>query len=215
MEVAAFHPHGLTPCDSSLWPCSSRRRAGSLARIPLCGARTFLCSLRCSGCLADSRAHFSARVQRVRRSQSPIYVRAKIALVGVELRLAATRTSPDSRTRAAGAGRAASCRARRSQSAACASRSRAGSAKMTLQVMPGCGAERLLQHRVPDHDDAQVAVALEKQLASSAPRARGSATVVAADGDRAAFVEDRQHVAQSAAPAAASAAPGSRRRASR
>lgn len=29
--------------DSSLWPCSSRRRAGVLPRIPLCGARTFLC----------------------------------------------------------------------------------------------------------------------------------------------------------------------------
>src|SRR5262245_29105832 len=43
MEVAAFHPR---PCDrdSSLWPYSSRRRARELPCIPLCGARTFLCT---------------------------------------------------------------------------------------------------------------------------------------------------------------------------
>src|SRR6185503_15981266 len=61
MEVAAFHPRFLRR-DSSLWPCSSCRHAGWLSRIPLYGARTFLCPALTadghSGCLADSRAYF-------------------------------------------------------------------------------------------------------------------------------------------------------------
>src|SRR5688500_5718401 len=43
MEVAPFHPSACAE-DSSLWPSSSRHRARALPCIPLCGARTFLCT---------------------------------------------------------------------------------------------------------------------------------------------------------------------------
>src|SRR6267378_5430728 len=54
-------PLGCWAEDSSLWPCSSRRRARGLPCIPLCGARTFLYAPQKptpSGCLADSRMRF-------------------------------------------------------------------------------------------------------------------------------------------------------------
>src|SRR5262245_66615245 len=60
-------PPGCYTEDSSLWPCSSRRRARELPCIPLCGARTFLCAAqlpRHSGCLADSRRDSTPRVGR-------------------------------------------------------------------------------------------------------------------------------------------------------
>jgi hypothetical protein len=85
--------------------------------------------------------------------------------------------------------------------AALESGSSAGTREQHLASDAGMRRQRLLEHRVAEHHDAEVEVPFQEQL-SPARFAHEPAYVLAADDDRAAFIEDRQHIAQAAALAA-------------